>query len=327
MHAKISRFETDLCEWEQAAEKAQEEYQGALALKQLEERKVLLENYCAWAHLDESVAEIAIRMEVAEKSKLAAAAAEAVQKDLAKGISEKEAEISTIEKESKRMQVQLNKMNEQGKELQKQDAEERKQRHKCERKVKDTALAIEMAKETLEDHKAMFAEQSDKLENVAREAVEQYKQKRSQLKMDHMAAVQTVQAADAEVEANITRYESTKSNTDTLRRAADELQAPLDDARSQLELMRKKGFDMMQLMHPQMRELVKRVEAQSRSFDSPPIGPIGRYVKLNNGCEDDARVIERALGGDRALGESLAPFFPSCHTPFSPCITVFFLPI
>ena len=60
-----------------------------------------------------------------------------------------------------------------------------------------------------------------------------------------------------------------------------------------------------------MSQLLKKIEDNINSFAHRPVGPIGKYLKLNEGCSQWAKAVEILLGckrGDENKGNIFQGF-------------------
>lgn len=301
MEEQIGAFQLKMPEYEEAAVKAQADFDGAVALRKLDTDRSKLERLLVWSCFndrerrieEEERGEANARdtiITVAEEQRNANVEQKNLEIQLAAATSEKDDLFRQLEDVSKH-----------GKHLKEVNGKERKEIKHAERILHGIADEIEQAQENRAQAQKRLDEQLASLKANQKSQQAQFERQRAQLNQDvaHLECALQV----AEQNSHVLKYEhdGVIKEADGLKREMDEADTQCKTARHALKQMDEEGFEAISRLHLKMPELLQLIQANRRTFLHPPVGPLGSFVKVTPGNEQFAKGAEMAMGGPRGL--------------------------
>ena len=299
MEEKTEKAQQRIPEFEEYARAAKEEYDGAVQLKELELMKEQMEPMVAWAQV---------------------AAKEREHAQLELDASTADAGVGQVQEKSDTLDAELAKLDEQKKAAERELGELFTEQ---DRLTKETQLAMAAAKEPQKAMKqaARNAETASADRSDAERALEVAKETLSHLettlqdRQQALAAERAAKRRSCEEQMARSKKEggAAKVKVDQLKEETERLEAAkgqhaealaaakLDMQRAAQELkdVSSKSANLLKNLHPNMPALVASVG--KTSFRGPVVGPLGEYVKINEGFGHLALAAECALRGVNGL--------------------------
>jgi len=300
MQEKTEKAQQRIPEFEEYARAAKAEYDGAKQLKELERMKEQMEPMVAWAQV------AAKEREHAQLELDAATADQGVGQAQAK-CDALEAELASLEEQKKAAEGVLGELFQEMERLTKETQQAAAAAKEPQKKMKEAARnaesakedhanaqqALEMAKDTLTHLENTLQDRQQAL--AAERAAKQrsFKEQIARSEKEHHAAKAKVDQLKAEGE----RQEAARGQyAESLAGAKQDLQR----AAQELKEMSSKSVNVLKNLHPSMPALVAAVKSCKR-FRGPVVGPLGEYVKINQGFGHLALAAECALRGQTGL--------------------------
>ena len=295
---RLARAEEGMADKREVARKAQAEFEGASKLRELNQRLEEFEPMLGWALVgqkeDELDAEKKELVEAQEAEKQALNDAEtakerllAIEKDVAdkerafRNLSDKVAEFA------KRAEREGGAFKEAGKALKRKK-----------REVAAMGEQLEDVEAGLAETSAQYEEASGALAQNQDRAARQRREKREAAARRVLEAEEAEKAAQGAVDATwAEEKDAVAARTaaeDAERGAASEVATKEASAKE----ANKGAFNLLHNLHPDMAELVRRIEENASRFEVPPLGPLGRNVRIRPGMGRLAPAAELALGRD-----------------------------
>jgi len=301
MTTKIDTFEAKMPEYEEAAAKAQSEYDGAVALRKLGADRVDLERLLAWSSYndgerrlsDEEAREAAARETLESATKEAREATEEQNK--------LETQVKAVTAERDDLFRQLQDVAKQGQHLKAANIKEKKDLRQAERALEAVADETSTARENLLDAQKRLDVQLSSLE--ANQKSQQAKLERERVALDEKQAalVSELQATAARAQSCKAEHESVMKDVEAVTRELEEADANCKEISGTLKQIDQSGFQAVSRLHLKMPQLLGLLERERAKFKHPPIGPLGSFVKVTPGNEEYAQGAELALGGSQGL--------------------------
>ena len=321
MQEKTEKAQRMIPEFEEYARAAKAEYDGAVQLKELEQMKEQMEPMVAWAQV------AAKEREHGQLELDAATADQGVGQAQAK-CDALEAELADLEEQKKAAEGELGELLSEQERLTKETQQAAAAAKEPQKKMKEAARnadqqasdhadaqrALEVAKETLthlentlqDRQQALAAERAAKQRSLKEQIAHSGKEGRAT-----KAKVDQLKAEGERIEAARGQHaESLAAAKQDLQRAAQELK----DVSS-------KSANVLKNLHPSMPALVDAL--RKTRFRGPVVGPLGEYVKINEGFGHLALAAECALRGQVAHPTPTPtptpyPGRPACRPSSSP---------
>jgi len=301
--ADVEAAEAKLPMYEEAAAKAKAEYDGAVALKRMDAQLEELEKVGMWAC-------IADREKRLEAQSAAEAEAEA---DLRKNTQEYSAardEFKAQEKALQEAQAEADDLMKQAQDASSSGKALLEAQNKRKKSIKLAQRAATTARDEGQALEEQIAQAKLRLDGYLEDLEKNQQTQRAALERDRLEAEEEVAALQRAIGEKQQALQASKRQHDAAMEGIEASRAEVTDAERRLQQIAddrrgldRDSFDVSKRLHPQMPELIAAVKKNERSFRSPPIGPLGSYVKMKAGKEEYAEAAEAALGGLRGLSQ------------------------
>jgi chromosome segregation ATPase len=122
-------------------------------------------------------------------------------------------------------------------------------------------------------------------------------QKLAQAEEELAAVRQEEESLRQRVAVALQKYEEVEPSVREAKRKTMDSKGRYRSTKQRLGEMEKSTGDTLAMFGPRVKQVKALVESHSRDFRGPVIGPIGAYLKIEEGKEDFAEIAELSLGG------------------------------
>lgn len=299
MQEKTEKAQQRIPEHEEYARVAKAEYDGAVQLKELEQMKERMEPMLAWAQVaakEREHAQLELDAAAADQGVgQAQAKCDALEAELASLEEQKNAaerDLGELLSEQERLTTETQQAAAAAKEPQKKMKEAARNAENASTDHADALSALEVAKETLTHLENTL---QDRQQALAAERAARRRSCEEQMARSYREAGSTKAKVD-QLKAEGERIEAARGqHAESLAAAKHDLQRAMQE----LKDVSSKSVNVLRNLHPSMPALVAAV--RKTRFRGPVVGPLGEYVKINEGYGHLALAAECALRGQAGL--------------------------
>jgi len=299
MEEKTEKAQQRIPEFEEYARAAKEEYDGAVQLKELELMKEQMEPMVAWA-------QVAAKEREHAQLELEASTADEGVGQVQEKIGTLEAELAKLEEQKKGAEHELGELFTEQDRLTKETQQAMASAKEPQKNMKQAARNAETASTERADAERALEVAKDTLSHLENTLQERQQNLAAERAAKRRSCEEQMARSKKEGNAAKVKVDQLKEETERLEAAKGQhaealATAKLDMQRAVQELkdVSSKSVNVLKNIHPNMPALVTGVG--KTNFSGPVVGPLGEYVKINEGFGHLALAAECALRGPNGL--------------------------